>query len=95
MVLMPKQHRAQGSKSTPETEPQDLPVSQNQTDETTKQVIEGPQYPSEQNPDAPVLDNEPAMRWELQELAHRVAILEAALFADKQEGEGEAASAPA
>ena len=85
---MAKHHRSRGPRPVQE---QNIPVQEQQPDKQP-----GPQYASEVNPEAPYLDHEPAMRWELRELAHRVEILEAALAdASQTEGEGEAASAPA
>lgn len=100
MGPMPKQHRAKGRKLSPpqvngETTLPELPTQEAQ--EPEKEPGEnGPQYPSELNPERPYLDHEPAMRWELRELEHRLSVLEAALsIAPESEGEGEAASAPA
>ena len=44
-----------------------------------------PLYPSQIDPLAPMLDHEPAMRWELAHLASRIAILENAFAYQKED----------
>jgi len=83
-----------GRPATPETEK--VNDGRPATPETEK-VNESeplPLYPSQVDPLAPMLDHEPAMRWELAHLASRIAILENAFGHHEADENPDEESAP-